>query len=114
MNSASSPTLEARRAQTFPVLAAEEIARLRRFGRPRRFGGGEPVMQAGKVSPGAYVVLSGAIRVTDRDHHGEHLLVVEHGPGSFSGELSQLSRRPSFVDGVAVGETDTLEIDAEQ
>jgi thioredoxin reductase (NADPH) len=114
MSSASSPTLEARRAQTFPVLSAEEMARIRRFGRPRRFGDGDRVMQAGKVTAGAYVVLAGAIRVTDRDSHGEDLLIVEHGPGSFSGELSQLSRRPSFVDGVAVGETDTLEIDPDQ
>ncbi|HYY59917.1 MAG TPA: FAD-dependent oxidoreductase, partial [Burkholderiales bacterium] len=112
--SAVSPTLEARRAQTFPVLAPEEIARLHRFGRPRRFADGERVLATGRVSPGIYVVLSGAIRVTGRDGHGHDAAVVEHGPGNFSGELSQLSGRPSFVDGVAVGETDTLEISVEQ
>jgi len=31
--------------------------------------------------------------------------VIEHGPGNFAGELGQLSGKPSFVDGVAVGET---------
>jgi thioredoxin reductase (NADPH) len=109
-----SPTIEQRRAQAFPVLAPDEIARLHRFGRRRRFADGERVVETGKVSPGIYLVLSGGIRVTGRDGHGHALEVVEHGPGSFSGELSQLSRRPSFVDGVAAGETETLEIDAEQ
>ena len=113
VNAPFSPTLEARREQAFPVLAADEIARMHRFGKPRRFAGGERVLEAGKVSPGTYVVLSGAIRVTGRDGHGQELPVVEHGPGSFSGELSQLSGNPSFVNAVAVGETQTLEITAE-
>jgi thioredoxin reductase (NADPH) len=114
VNAPTSPTLEARRAQAFPVLTPEEIARLHRFGKPRRFKDGEYVLKTGKVSPGIYVVLSGAIRVTGRDAHGQDLAVTEHGPGNFSGELSQLSHRPSFVDGVAVGEVQAIEIDAEQ
>ena len=109
-----SPTLEARRAQAFPVLAADEIARMHRFGKPRLFAGGERVLEAGKISPGIYLVRSGAIRVAGRDTHGHELPVVEHGPGAFSGELSQLSGKPSFVDAVAVGETQTLEISAEK
>ena len=114
MNAPTSPTLEARRAQMFPVLAPEEIARVHRFGKLRRFKDGEYVLKTGKVSPGIYVVLSGSIRVTGRDAHGQELAVTEHGPGNFSGELSQLSHRPSFVDGVAVGEVQAIEIDAEQ
>jgi len=98
----------------FPVLASDEIARLHRFGKPRRFADGAHVLATGKVSAGIYVVLNGAIRVTGHDGHGHELPVTEHGPGHFSGELSQLSRRPSFVDGIAVGETETLEIDTEQ
>src|SRR5260221_11532569 len=113
MSESNSPTLEARRAQMFPVLAADEIARLHRFGKPRRFADGAHVVETGKVSPGVYLVLTGAIRVTGRDGHGHELPVTEHGPGNFSGELSQLLRRPSFVDGIALGETDT-EIDTEQ
>ena len=98
----------------FPLLAPEELARLHRFGRPRRFADGEHVIETGKVSPGIFVVLSGAIRVTGRDGHGHDLPVTDHGPGHFSGELSQLSGKPSFVDGAAVGETQTLMIDGEQ
>src|SRR5260370_22700557 len=108
------PAREARQAQMFPLLAADEIARMHRFGRPRRFADGERVLETGKVSAGIYVVLSGAVRVTGRDGHGHDLSVTDHGPGNFSGEVSQLSRRPSFVDGVAVAETETLEISTEQ
>ena len=114
MSATPSATLEARRSQAFPVLTPEEIARLHRFGKPRRFAQGEHVLETGKVSPGIYVVLSGAIRITSRDGHGNDMPVTEHGPGNFAGELSQLSRRPSFADGVAMRETDTLEIDTDQ
>lgn len=109
-----SATLDARRAQAFPVLAPDEIARMHRFGKPRRFADGEHVFATGRVSRGIYVVLAGAIRVTGRDGHGHDAAVTEHGPGNFSGEVSQLAGKPSFVDGVAVGETDTLEISTEQ
>jgi thioredoxin reductase (NADPH) len=105
-----SQTIETRRAQTFPLLTVDEIARMQRFGKPRRFADGERVLEAGQVSPGIYVVLSGMVRMLGRDGHGEKFMVVEHGPGNFAGELGQLSGRPSFVDGVAIGETQTLEI----
>ena len=114
MSATASATLNARRAQAFPVLTPEEIARLHRFGKPRRFAEGERVLEIGKVSPGIYVVLTGAIRITSRDGHGNDMPVTEHGPGNFAGELSQLSRRPSFANGIAVRETDTLEIDTDQ
>jgi thioredoxin reductase (NADPH) len=114
MNEPASPTRDARRAQMFPLLSAEEIARMHRFGRPRRFADGERVLETGRPSPGIFVVLSGAICVTGRDGHGHDFPVVEHGAGSFSGEVSQLSGKPSFVDGIALGETETLQISTEQ
>jgi thioredoxin reductase (NADPH) len=114
MSDPVSPTREARQAQMFPVLTPEEIARMARFGTPRRFADGERVIQTGKPSRGIYLVLSGAIRVTGRDPHGHEFPVIEHRAGAFSGEVSQLSGKPSFVDGVAVGEVEAIEIDAEQ
>src|SRR2546422_59365 len=58
-----SPTLQARRAQMFPVLADEDIARLRRFGAARRYADGECLFETGKTSPGMFVVLSGLVCV---------------------------------------------------
>ena len=109
-----SPTLEARRGQAFPVLAPDEIARLRRFAVPRRFAGGERVYETGKAAPGMLVVLSGAIRVTGRDGHGHDIPVVDHVAGSFSGELGLLSGRHALVDAIAVGDVEALLIDSER
>src|SRR6266852_3578993 len=110
----ASPTLDARRAQTFPVLAPDEIARMRRFGTPCRYAAGARIYETGKPSPGMLVVLSGAIRITGRDGHGHDFPVVDHVAGAFSGELGQLSSRRSLVDAVAVGDVDALLISPEQ
>ncbi len=110
----ASPTLEARRAQTFPVLAPDEVARMRRFGTLCRYAAGERVYETGKPTPGLLVVLSGTIRVTGRDGHGHDFPVVDHVPGAFSGELGQLSGRRSLVDAVAVGDVEALLISSGQ
>src|SRR2546425_7979052 len=92
-----SPTLQARRAQMFPVLADEDIARLRRFGAPRRYADGECLFETGKTSPGMFVVLSGTLRITGRDGHGHDLLIAELSAGGFSGEIGQLSGRRARI-----------------
>ncbi len=109
-----SPTLEARRQTAFPTLAPEEIERMRRFGKPQRYRAGERVYETGKPTPGVLLVLSGTIRITGRDGHGLDLPVTDHGPGNFSGELGQLSGRPSFVDATAVGDVEAVLIDSER
>src|SRR6266705_645975 len=109
-----SPTLEARRAQMFPVLADEEIARLRRFGAPRRYADGECLFETGKTSPGMFVVLSGTLRITGRDGHGHDLLIAELSAGGFSGEIGQLSGRRALADGVAAGAVEALLVVPEQ
>src|SRR5438552_6992870 len=110
----ASPTLEARRAQTFPILAPDEITRLRRFGAPCRYAAGARIYETGKPTPGMLVVLSGTIRITGRDGHGHDFPVVDHVAGAFSGELGQLSSRRSLVDAVAVGDVEALLISPEQ
>src|SRR5436853_7348783 len=109
-----SETLEARRAQTFPLLAPDEIARMRRFGTPVRYAAGERISETGKPAPGLLVVLSGIIRVTGRDGHAHDFPVVDHVAGSFSGELGLLSGRRSLVDAVALGDVEALRIDSAQ
>src|SRR5712691_1181888 len=109
-----SPTLQARRAQMFPVLADEEIARLRRFGAARRYADGECLFETGKTSPGMFVVLSGTLRITGRDGHGHDLLIAELSAGGFSGEIGQLSGRRALADGVAAGAVEALLVVPEQ
>ena len=94
-------TIEARRDQMFPVLEPAEIERLARFGARKSYAVGARIFTTGEVAPGAFIILSG------RAESSQHRLdrtepIVTHGPGSFMGELAQLSGRPSLVDAVAV------------
>src|SRR5262245_41691047 len=96
-----STTFEARRAQMFPILAAEEVERLRRFAAHRSYAAGEYLFETGKPSPGMLVVLSGIVRISGRDGRGHDVTVVEIGRGQFTGELGSLAGSRAFVDGRA-------------
>jgi thioredoxin reductase (NADPH) len=109
---ATSPTIEGRRAQAFPVLSADEVARARRFGVPRAFRDGEKLFEVGKPSGGMHVILSGHVRITGRDAHHRDMPVTEHGSGNFTGEVGQLTTGDSFVDGTAVGDVETAFLDS--
>jgi thioredoxin reductase (NADPH) len=95
------PLFEARRDQMFPVLAPAERDRLWRFGERKSYAAGERILATGDIAPGAFLILSGRVEVSQ---HGleQSSPIVTHGPGSFMGELAQLSGRPSLVDAVAM------------
>ena len=105
---ATPPVIEARRAQMFPSLDPHDIARLRRFGEVENYPEGAALMKAGAVAAGLYFVLSGKVSVTQGGDYSRRQEVVQHGPGSFGGELAQLSGRPSLVDAVAVEPVEAL------
>jgi len=90
--------LETRRDQIFPILEPSEIERVRRFGSVRSYGAGAVLTEAGKALEGLTIILVGTVRVTRRTSSGDGDLIVAHGPGSFLGELAQLSGRPALVD----------------
>ena len=100
--------LETRRYQMFPHLDDHDVARLRRFGEVRHFADGTLIMKAGEVAPGLAFVLNGEIDVRQGGAGSQHQSIVQHGPGSFLGELAQLSNRPALVDAVAVGEVEAI------
>ena len=108
MARARSSTYETRREQMFPVLDADELARIRRYGLLRHYASGEKLFETGKPSPGMFVILSGVLRITGRDGHGHDMPVIDERAGQFSGEVGQLSGKRSFVDGYAVGDLETL------
>jgi thioredoxin reductase (NADPH) len=91
-------------------LEASEIARIARLGERRTYAAGAHIFTTGEVALGAFVLLSGRVDITQRNHHAEPELIVTHGPGSFMGELAQLSGRPSLVDGIAKEPVETLVI----
>ena len=77
------------------------MERLCRFGEKRIYGAGEYLAKAGEIGPGMFLMLSGEVVITQRDAFKSHEPIVTHGPGSFAGELAQLSGRPALVDAVA-------------
>ena len=96
--------------QMFPRLAQEEMARLARFGVPRSFCAGEAVARVGETGHGLLLVLSGEVEVAERGGDGQHAHIVTHGPGSFQGELAQLSGRPVLVDATALTDVEAVAI----
>jgi thioredoxin reductase (NADPH) len=92
------PLIEARHDQMFPVLEPAEVDRLARFGERKSYAAGERIVATGEVPAGAFVILSGVVDVMQG---GRLQPIVTHGPGSFMGELAQLSGRPSLVDAYA-------------
>ncbi len=98
--------LETRSHQMFATLAPAEIERLRRFGEERSYRAGEYLAKTGEVAPGMFILLRGEVVI--RQHDDGSAPIVTHGPGSFTGELAQLSGRPSLVDGIALGDVEVL------
>src|SRR5271155_814583 len=99
--------------ETFPALPTQEIARLRRYGSLRKYSDGEKLFEAGKVSPGMFVVLKGLVAITLRDGLGHAAPIAEQGVGQFLADVGQLSTRAALVDGMAEGDVETLLIPTE-
>jgi len=97
---ANQTIIETRRHQMFPVLAPEEIERVRRFGELRTFAAGDALANVGQMSPGLMIVLNGHVDVFQQQA-GHRSLIVTHGPGGFMGELAQLGGKPALVDAIA-------------
>ncbi|MGB8615944.1 MAG: cyclic nucleotide-binding domain-containing protein, partial [Pseudolabrys sp.] len=110
MASQNQSIIEARREQAFPTLELSEIERMRRFGTLRSYKSGDILAQAGKVSEGFTVILSGKVAVARHASSGQGPLIVRHVAGSFLGELAQLAGRPALVDAHAEGPVETLVI----
>jgi thioredoxin reductase (NADPH) len=108
MGEASSSVLETRRHQMFPQLDAHDFARLRRFGEVQTFKDGTRIMKAGETAPGLAFILKGKIDVRQGGAVSHREAIVVHGPGSFLGELAQLSDRPALVDATAEGDVEAI------
>jgi thioredoxin reductase (NADPH) len=104
------PELESRRAQMFPALTPEQLARVAPFGVEQTFEDGEIVFDQGDVSVPFYVVLEGELAILHPEGKLE-IPVTYHGVHEFSGEASVLSARRSLVRARAVGHVRVLRVD---
>jgi thioredoxin reductase (NADPH) len=100
--------------QIYPVLTADDVNRLRRFGEVASFGTGEALFTTGVPGPGLFVILSGTVRVTHRLGLGHTRPAVELGPFQFVGELGQLTGSPALADVNAKDPIDAILIKPEQ
>jgi thioredoxin reductase (NADPH) len=114
MEPAVSNLTEPRHHQRFPVLTPEEIERLHRFGELRAFPAGEALARVGQTGMGMLVILEGEVEITQPSATGEKTLIVTHGPGSFMGELAQLSGAAALVDADAKTPVKALVISPER
>jgi len=105
--------LRTRGHQVYPVLAEDDIKRIRRFATERSWHDGDFVFRALVDSPGMVVVLAGQLRCSRSNALGHRVEVHLFEAGQFTGEVSQLSGRPPLVDGVAVGRLEALVLDPE-
>lgn len=103
-----SATYDTRRDQMFPTLSPDDIARIRRFGEATAFEAGARIVRAGDIAPGLIVIVSGKVEISQDGGGDRHETIVVHGPGSFAGELAQLSERPSLVTAAAIEPVDAF------
>jgi len=102
-------TYATRGDQMFLRLSDDELARLARFGEPRRFRAGDMLVRRGEVGPGLMLILSGRVEVT-QPNSAERTHIVTHERGNFMGELAQLSGRPYLVDEQALTDVEAVAI----
>jgi thioredoxin reductase (NADPH) len=106
--------LASRQHQMFPQLTDAEIARISRFGTLRRYARGERLFAAGAPGPGMFVVLNGAVAISQRDGLGHVMPIASQGPGQFIAEVSTLSGRHALVDAYAEEDSEALLVPPEQ
>ncbi len=85
----------------FPILSAEEIDRVQRFGEVRLYGAGEALLKVGEIGHGLNVILAGKVELVRHLETGELKTFRIYGPGGIMGELAQLAGRPALVDAYA-------------
>ena len=91
--------LSARSHQMFPVLTAHQVEAARRFAsdEPQRFAPGELIYKVGDYAAPAWLVLEGSMDVFQQEWLSREAAITTHGVGQLSGEVNQLSGRPSLA-----------------
>ncbi len=100
--------LLSRRHQMFPLLSDADIARMHRFGTLQAHAAGTRLFVAGEPAPGLFVLLGGAVAVSQRDGLGHLTPIVQQRRGQFIGEVGALSGKPSLVDAVVQEDAEVL------
>jgi len=98
--------------QSFPVLTAAQIGRVRGCGKLRKVEPGEILFEPGDSEVPFFVLLSGSMEIVQPDLAGERE-IVKHGPGEFTGEMAMISGQRCLVRGRVTEAGEFLEISPE-
>jgi thioredoxin reductase (NADPH) len=108
----AAPLTRAPREQTFPTLTPDQIARIAAHGHVRPTRTGEVLFEAGDPVLSFFVVRAGQIEII-RPSYRTETLVVAHGPGQFTGEVTMLSGRRAMARARVSEPGEVIELDRE-
>ena len=97
------------RTQTFPVLTAAQIDRVRHSGKLRTVKAGDILFEPGDTNVPFFVLLSGRMEIVQPDLTGERPITT-HGPGQFTGEITMISGQRCLVRGRVTEPGEFLEL----
>src|ERR1700738_2676607 len=95
----------------FALLDEEELAVLAGQIGLTRFGGRHRMYHRGEAATRAYVVLSGAVRISTVDEDQQEVVVDQPGAGEFFGFASMIGQTPRQTSAVALEETVCVEVE---
>ncbi len=100
-----------RRVPLFALLDDEETAVLAGQVEVKTFAPRQRIWKIGEPGGRAYVLVSGAVRVTTVDEDHQEVIVDQPAQGEFFGFASMLDQTPHQTDAIAVEESVCLEVD---
>jgi len=104
---------ELRHVPLFSLLDDEELAVLAQQVELRDFAATQRIYKAGELSTRAFVVMSGAVRVTLIDEDGQEVVFSEPHHGDFFGFASMMESTAHGTSAVAMEATSCVEVDRE-
>ena len=100
-----------REAIAFPKLEACEIEVAKQCGRVEIYQPGESLYHAGDQPVDCFIIVTGQVEIIDPSGDEERIL-LEYGPGNFSGEMAILTQRPSTSSCHAITHCETVRLTA--
>src|SRR5438093_8420509 len=95
----------------FGLLDDDELAVLASQVEQKTFGARQRIYKIGETSLRAYIIVSGAVRVTTIDEDNQEVVVDQPGAGEFFGFASMLAQTPHQTQAFTTEETICIEVD---
>jgi uncharacterized membrane protein len=99
-----------KRVPLFGLLDEEELTVLAAQVELKTFTARQRIYKMGELAQGAYVVISGGVRVTTIDEDNQEVLVDQPGEGEFFGFASMMAQTPHQTEAVTNEDTTCLEV----